>query len=587
MVRPYLAPLLLGTLCMLAATVFGLIVPRLTGVGVDAAVLEASANRINHIAIYATCLLVAVVVLNYFQALLLGATNARMLCDLRQRVFDHLLGLSADFYESRRIGELLSRIGTDLTIMQGALTGAIPAGVQALIQFVGGVIILLILQTKLTLLALLVIPPVAIGSVLFGKLIRKLATKEQDALADTAAIAEEALNGIRAVQSFSREPHESRRYGSRLGSLKDLQIQTVRIGRRFAAILSLGGFLGFVVVLWYGGNLMVKRQLSPGDLTSFLLYAFVVATSLSTLGRLYAGYQALVGASVRIFELLDARPSVSDPADAARLVRPKGHIVFDSVSFDYPSAKDRMTLRNIHFEVNPGEVIALIGPSGAGKSTVFSLLNRFYDPNSGSITIDGVDLKALNLKDLRESIGIVPQEIFLFTGTIAENIRYGKPDASDEEVRAAAIAAGADEFVQRLGRRYEETVGHRGIKLSGGQRQRIAIARAFLKDPAILLLDEATNSLDPDSEEIVRKALSQLLRGRTTLVIAHRLATARRANRILVLEQGRIIGSGAHDELYASNETYRRYLSLQTTGPGIATDSEQDDVTMTGTCNDL
>jgi ABC-type multidrug transport system fused ATPase/permease subunit len=549
---------------MLTATALGLVVPTLVGRGVDAIVLDGSLGRLNRIVFELIGLFAAVVTLSYYQNYLFGVTNAQLLCTLRQSILHHLVGLGHDFYESRRVGDLLSRIGADLTTIQGALA-AIPAGIRAAILFGGAVVFLLILQTKLTLVSLMVIPPVAIGSVWFGRWMRVLATKQQDALADATALAEEVLNGIRTVQSFGREPYESERYGFRLALLKNFQIKAVRIGGGFAAVLSFGGFFAFTLVLWYGGKLLLKQQLSPGDLTSFLLYSFFISSSVNTFGSLYAGYQSLMGASLRVFELLDTPPSIVDSPAGISVVRPKGRITFQNVSFQYPTTKGRTVLSDIQLEIGPGEVIGFVGPSGAGKSTLYSLLYRFYDPSSGSISIDGVDLVSIPLKSLREHIGIVPQEIFLFTGTIAQNIGYGKPQASEDEIRLAAISAGADEFIQRLPRRYEETVGHRGLRLSAGQRQRIAIARAFLKDPAILLLDEATSSLDPDSEEIVRQALSRLLHGRTTLVIAHRMATARHATRIIVLERGRIIGSGTHDVLFASNETYRRYLKLQTT----------------------
>jgi ABC-type multidrug transport system fused ATPase/permease subunit len=303
--------------------------------------------------------------------------------------------------------------------------------------------------------------------------------------------------------------------------------------------------------------------LSAGELTSFLLYSFSIASSVGTLGSLYAGYKELKGAGARVFEILDTEPAITDPPDPVPLGRPAGRVTFDHVSFSYPSGEGRLALADVELTVAPGETVALVGPSGAGKTTLLSLLLRFHDPTAGAVLLDGHDLRKLRLEEVRRAVGLVPQDIFLFSDTVEANIRYGCPGATAEQVRSAAVAAGADGFIRELPKGYDEVVGERGVRLSAGQRQRLAIARAFLRDPAILLLDEATSALDAESEEVIQRALGELMAGRTTLVIAHRLATARRARQIFVLDAGRVVARGSHDELFAASDLYRRYWELQ------------------------
>ncbi len=400
-------------------------------------------------------------------------------------------------------------------------------------------------------------------AVWYGKKLEKLAKQEQDALAESTGIAEESLDGIRTVQAFTGESHERSRYGNKLTQLLNLEMRNARLTGVFIGIMQFFGFSAFAIVLWYGGSLMQEGDLTVGMLTAFLLYVFKIAGSVGTLGSLYTSYRELKGASAHVLELLETVPEIQDAENAKPLTRPRGRIAFENVSFQYPSQEEQWALREISLTIEPGEMVALVGPSGSGKSTLFALLLRFYDPQSGRITVDGNDVTEVRLEDLRCGIGLVPQDIFLFSETVADNIRYSSEGATEEAIHFAARSAGAEDFILKLPKGYHEMVGETGVKLSVGQRQRIAIARAFLRDPSVLLLDEATSALDAESEEIIQQALLTLAENRTTLVIAHRLATARRASRILVLDEGRIVGQGTHEELFESNDLYRRYWELQ------------------------
>ncbi len=563
LVRPYMRPLILATALMMLSSAIGLLAPWVAGNVVDAALLEQSLSQLNRVVMILIGLFAAMGIVTFFEVSMLRGVGARLLLGLRRRLYSKLVTFAPDFFESRRIGELISRFGSDLEVVQGTLTEQIPSGIQAVLRFAGVLIILFVLHTRLTVVALAVVPPVVLVALAFGKRLEKIATREQDAVADMAAEAEESLSGIRTVQSFGREPQMVRRYDGALERLLGVELKAARMQGGFSGLILFAAFSAFALVLWYGGNLMLEGRLTPGELTAFLLYTFTVAASVGELGSLYAGYRELKGASARIFSILDTRASIEDSPDALPLDGASGRITFKDVSFGYPAGDGRLALDGIDLEIRPGETVGLVGPSGAGKTTVFSLLQRFFDPSSGSIELDETDLRSIRLRDLRRVIAAVPQDIFLFSGTVAENILFGNPEAGREQVQAAAVAAGADAFIREFPDGYEERVGERGVKLSGGQRQRIAIARAFLADPAILLLDEATSFLDPDSEEQVRQTLANLWRGRTTLVIAHRLATARQADRILIFDGGRVVASGTHDSLIDANAIYRRYWELQ------------------------
>ncbi len=564
--REHLWPLVGATTLMLVASGIGLLIPMLAGNVVDTALTEATTSDLRSVVVGLLGLFAALGLVGFFETYLLRATGARLLRDLRRRLFDRLVGLTPGFYDQRRVGELLSRLGSDLTVVQGSLTLQIPSGLQATMRFGGTLIILFLLQTRLTLVALIVVPPVVLVAVYFGGRLQRIATRTRDVTADTSALAEEALAGIRTVQAHAAEARVRARYGDKLAQLLRVQLRNAWLSAGFSGLVTFASFSAFGLVLGYGGQLMLEGRMTAGELTSFLLYTFSIAISVGQLGGLYAGYRELKGASARLFELLDTEPAVDDPAAFVPPAPPfaitAGSIELRDVHFTYAGAT-ASALDGVSLDVPGGSIIALVGPSGSGKSTLFSLLLRFYATDSGTIAIDGRDLATIPLADLRLSLGIGPQEVFLFSGSIADNLRLGAPDATDAELHQAAEAAGARDFVEQLEHSFETEVGERGIRLSAGQRQRLAIARAFLADPKILLLDEATSSLDPDSEATVQAALERLFVGRTTLVIAHRLATARRADVIHVLDSGHIVASGTHAELYESSELYRRYWTLQ------------------------
>ena len=564
--RPHLAPLIAATVLLLLMSLVGLAVPALAGEVVDSALENASVARLRKIVGGLIALFAVIGVIGYAEYVLLGAAGARLLRDLRGQLFDRLLGLSPAFYDSRRVGELLSRLGSDLAVVQGSLTEQIPQGLQALLRFIGTLVLLFVMQTELTLVALLVVPPVIVVAVFAGTRLERLSKKERDSTADTSAHAEETLAGIRTIQAMAAEDRERERYGSFLHALLGVQLRNVRVQAAFASSLTFAGFSSFALVLGYGGQLMIDGELSAGRLTAFLLYTLSIAMSVGQLGGLYAGYRKLKGSSARLFELLDTVSAVHDPVNdvppAAPLVMDGGAISIDGLSFRY-DAGETDALKDVSLEVEPGRMVAFVGPSGSGKSTLFSLLLRFYDPTAGSIQVDGRDIRTVGLADLRRNVGLVSQDVTLFSGTVAHNLRLAAPDATDAEIEAALEAAAAKDFVHALPKGLETEVGERGVRLSGGEQQRLTIARAFLSDPKVLLLDEPTSALDSESEALVQEALQRLFPGRTTLVIAHRLATARRADEILVLEEGKITGRGAHDALMESSARYRRLWELQ------------------------
>jgi len=487
----------------------------------------------------------------------------RVVADIRSRLFGHMLTLSASFYESTRTGEILSRLTTDTSVLQTVVGSGASVALRNLLLLVGGFTMLIVTSPKLTGMIALVIPLVLLPLILFGRRVRNLSRLSQDRIADTSAIASEALGAINIVQAYVREAWEAARFRSATELAFTTALRRLRARACLTAVAILVVFGSIVAVLWFGGSSVVAGKMSGGQLSQFVLYSVLTAGAFAALSEVWGEVQRAAGAMERITELMETSPEIIDAAEPESVPEGGGHIRVDSVSFSYPSRPGQRALDGVSFEVRPGETVALVGASGAGKSTVFRLLLRFYDPDSGSIRLDGVPIRQARLSDVRERIGIVPQETVVFSTSARENIRYGRPDATDEDVLAAARAALADEFIEPLPDGYDAHLGERGVRLSGGQRQRIAIARAVLKNPPVLLLDEATSSLDAESERKVQEALDHLMRDRTTLIIAHRLATVVAADRIIVLDGGRVAATGTHAELLAQGGLYARLAELQ------------------------
>jgi subfamily B ATP-binding cassette protein MsbA len=556
--RPYVPQLVLGALALLLSSAIGLAFPLIVRELLDAAFVKSNGSLLNKLAILLVVIFAIQGLLSFVQVWLLTAVAERVIAKLRSELFAHLVRLSPGFFAEQRTGELTSRLSTDLTLLQSVLTYQSTELARQLVYLVGGIVMLTITHPQLTVTTLAVVPVVVGAAFIFGRAMRKASTVVQDRIADAMGTADEAFGQIRTVQSFTRERAESERYDAQLRDVVDAAIYRALVRGVFFGVITFAGFAGVAAVLWQGGRLVLAHQLTGGALVEFLFYAFFVAAAVGALGQLFGAYQEAIGAARRVFDLLDTKPTIADPPAPLPLPRPvRGDVRLAGVTFRYGDDLPDV-LHDVSFGIAPGEVVALVGPSGAGKTTIASLLPRFWDVQRGSVTLEGIDVRSLALGDLRGAIGIVPQEPALFSGTVRDNIAYARDGATDAEVDAAASAAHATEFIERLPERMNTRVGERGVKLSGGQRQRIAIARVFLKNPAVVILDEATSSLDTESEQLVEAAMEELLRGRSTLIIAHRLSTVRRADRVIVLEGGVIVEEGSHAVLIASGGLYSR-----------------------------
>lgn len=561
--KPYRVRLVVALISLLIAGGLGLAFPQVVGMLIDAAFVERDSHKLNQFALLLVGLFASQAGFSFLRTYLLSYTGERIVADVRTQLYNHLTELPVSFFANRRVGELTSRLASDVSVVQTVTTGSVTELLRSGLLLVGGVTIIFITNARLSLLMLAIVPVVIVSAHLYGRYVRRLSTQVQDRLAEANSVLEETLSAIRIVQSFVREEYERARYRGRIQDSLKLAVRRAVASGGFIAFIILVVYSGIAVVLWFGSRMVISGQMTAGDLIKFVLYTFFVGGAVGGMTELYGQFNQAIGATRRVFELLDTKPDIKDPENPETLEKPKGHVELIDVHFTYPDERALPVLKGVTIEARPGEIIALVGPSGAGKSTLVSLIPRFYDVSSGAIVIDGHDVRGLRLADLRGAIGVVPQETTLFGGPIRENIAYGKLGAAEPEIEAVARAAHAHEFIVDFPERYDTIVGERGVKLSGGQRQRIAIARALLKDPAILILDEATSSLDSESERLVQEALETLMHGRTTFVIAHRLSTVRSADRIIVLDDGRIVQEGTHEQLLASGGLYKRLYEIQ------------------------
>ncbi|SFE06821.1 ABC transporter ATP-binding protein [Flavobacterium phragmitis] len=553
----------IGLIFLLLTGATALAFPKLMGMLVDC-VKNKDNDQANTIALGLIVILFLQSFFSFFRLSLFVNFTENTLANLRLALYTNLVKLPMTFFSQKRVGELNSRISADITQIQDTLTSTIAEFLRQFILIIGGIILLATESFKLTLLMLAVVPLVAVAAVIFGRFIRKYSKQVQDQVAESQVIVEETMQGISIVKAFANEWYEIARYKGKIHDVVKLAIKGGKYRGYFASFIIFCLFGAIVAVVWYGVRLSIGGEMSVGQLISFVLYSTFVGASFGGIAELYAQIQKAIGATERVFELLDESPEKINPDYKGAQEKIKGNVTFKNVAFSYPTRQEVQVLKDVNFTAEFGQKIAIVGPSGAGKSTISSLLLRFYDITSGEITVDGKNIYDYDLENLRGNMSIVPQDVILFGGTIKENIAYGKPDATDEEIMQAAKQANAFNFVDGFPEKFETLVGERGVKLSGGQRQRIAIARALLKNPSILILDEATSSLDSESEKLVQEALEVLMDGRTSIIIAHRLSTIRNADKILVLDNGKISEEGTHQELInLENGIYKNLSNLQ------------------------
>lgn len=561
--KPYLSRMLFAGLLVMGVAAINLALLRLAGNLWDVITVQQDAGRMTELIGLFLGLVVLQGLCSMGHSYLTAWVSQHIVADFRRHLFAHLQTLSVSFFARRRTGELLSRLMNDVTVIQSVVTETPIDTAKQLVTFVGGIAFLLAMNWRLCLLILVLLPLLVLVAKFFGRRLKSLSTSIQDQTAALSTLIEEVISGIRIVKSFVQTKREEARFCLQVGQTLSLTLRRAGILAVFIPVISLLTFSAAAAVLWYGGRQVIDGAVSPGELFAFVLFAGILIGPFSSAARVFAQIREAQGATERVFEILDTQSEVRDAPNAMVLSNVSGHIQVEHVSFAYDPRQPVLT--DVSFEAKPGELVAIVGPTGAGKTTVMNLIHRFYDPTEGRITIDGQDLRLVTLESWYRQIALVPQETILFGGTILDNIGYGNRDADEEAVKEASRAAHAHEFIISFPDGYQTIVGEKGITISGGQRQRIALARAILKNPRILLLDEATSALDSESERLVQEALEQLMKGRTTFVIAHRLTTIQRADRILVLNKGRLVETGTHNELMARQGLYHYLYTLRLT----------------------
>jgi len=568
--RPYLGRAIAASLALLVAA--GLLLGLGQGLRqlIDQGFGGASPASLNGAAAAMFLIVAALGASTALRFYLVSWLGERVAGDLRRAVFNHVLSLSPAYFETARTGDILSRLTADIAVLQALVGTAISQSLRNILLAIGAASMLVITSAKLAAITLVVVPVVVVPLILFGRRERKLSRSAQERVADLAATAEETINGLATVQAFTHEAADRGRFSAEVERSVGAALRRILSRAMLILIVILLGFGAITFSLWVGGRDVIAGRMTGGELSAFVFYAVLLASSLATISEIWGEMQRAAAAADRLLDILATRPEIAGPASPAILPPPQGRVAFEGVSFHYPSRPDTPALDDVTLSLEPGETVALVGPSGAGKTTVLQLLLRFRDPQAGRVLVDATDIRMVEPHALRGRLGLVAQEPMIFSASVAENIRYGRPEADDAAVLAAARAAAAADFIAALPQGMQTHLGARGVTLSGGQRQRIAIARAILRDPPILLLDEATSALDAESEQAVQQALAAAARGRTTLVVAHRLATVRRADRIVVMEAGRIVATGTHDALVRQGGLYARLAALQFTGQAIS-----------------
>jgi len=562
--RPYKKSLIFAFLCLLLTSVVNLILPLVVRNMINTVIVLKDNLVLNALTRDLVLIILFQAAFAVTHNYIFGFVGHRMTTDFRIEFFSHIQSLSLRFFHNRRVGEILSRMSSDITVIQNALVSIPVAIFRQSITLLGGLAIIFYLNWKLTGLILLVLPPLMLFARIFGKRLRAFAENVQDKLAKANVVLEEGVSSIKVVKSYAREAYEKQRFENEIETAFEESVRKVKISSFFGPFILGLTFLVSALLIWYGGNQVMAGTTTPGELAAFFLYALIIAGPIGTFVRIYTQIQEALGAVRRVYEILDTQPIIKSPEHPVALARIEGKIQYENVTFGY--RQEAPVLHNVSFEILPGETVALVGPTGAGKSTLIQLLNRFFDPDQGCVKLDGHDIRQLDLKNFLEQIALVPQETLLFGGSIRENILYGKLDATEDEVVAAAKSANAHEFILKQEKGYDTLVGEKGVKLSGGERQRVAIARALLKNPRILVLDEATSALDNRSEALIREAMDRLMAGRTTLIIAHRLTTVRNVDKIIVLDKGRVVEVGKHNELMENESLYYDLYTMKMIG---------------------